>query len=63
MTKALVGQPGDSHKNVFTAKAEDNEENEASDTADATVTFTDVLPAIEVTKVANPTSVPEPGGM
>ena len=62
VTKALVGQPGDSHKNVFTAKAEDNEENEASDTADATVTFTDVLPAIEVTKVANPTSVPEPGG-
>ena len=27
-----------------------------------TVTFTDVKPAIEVTKVANPTSVLEPGG-
>ena len=62
MTEALVEVSLVARQNVFTAKAEDNEKNEASDTADATVTFTDVKPAIEVTKVANPTSVLEPGG-
>ncbi len=31
-------------------------------TDDATVTYTDVLPVISVTKTASPTSVPETGG-
>ena len=42
VTEALVGQPGDSRRDVFTAKAEDDTGRPASDTADATVTFTNV---------------------
>ena len=61
-TESLEQDAGTSHVNVFTAKAEDNEENEASDTDDATVTFTDVAPTIEVEKTADPTSLPETGG-
>ena len=53
---------GPNHVNVFTATAEDDEQNPATDDDDATVTFTDVLPDITVTKTANPTSVPETGG-
>ena len=47
---------------MFTATAKDNENNPTSATDDATVTLTDVLPDIAVTKTANPTAVPETGG-
>ena len=60
-TESLKQDAGTSHVNVFTAKAEDNEETEASDTDDATVTFTDVLPVVEVVKDADKTSVGETG--
>ncbi len=40
----------------------DNEFNEASASDDQTVTVTDVLPTIMVTKTADPTAVPETGG-
>ncbi len=53
---------GPAHINVFTAKAIDNDNTEATDTDDATVDFTNVLPTIEVTKTADPTAVPETGG-
>ncbi len=53
---------GPDHVNVFSAVAEDNDGTEATNTDDATVDFTDVAPAIEVTKTANPTAVPETGG-
>ena len=53
---------GPDHNNVFTATAEDNDLTPATDTDDATVDFSDVAPAIEVTKTADPTSVPETGG-
>ncbi len=52
---------GSNHTNTFTGKAVDDDSTEATDTDDATVGFTDVLPTIEVTKTANPTSVPETG--
>ena len=40
----------------------DEDDNPASDTDDAVVTFTDVLPAVSIVKTADPTSVPETGG-
>ena len=57
-----AGAVGSTHVNVFTAKAEDDQQNEDTATDDAEVTYTDVLPDISVTKTANPTSVPETGG-
>ena len=63
ITREVSGDhSGPDHVNVFTAKAEDNDGTEAEDSDDATVDFTDVAPAIEVTKTANPTEVPETGG-
>ncbi len=61
-TKWVEGDySGPAHNNVFTAKAVDNDNTEATDDDDATVDFTNVLPTIEVTKTANPTAVFEPG--
>ncbi len=54
--------PGATHTNVFTATVEDDQENPASDTDDATVTYTDILPEVSVTKVASPDEVLETGG-
>ena len=51
------------YPNEVTAKAEDNEGNEATATAEAQVEVTDVLPQISVTKVPDPKSLPEPGGL
>jgi hypothetical protein len=50
------------HVNTVTAVGTDNEGNTDTETDDATVTFTDVLPDITVTKTANPTTVAETGG-
>ena len=47
---------GDDHENTFTAEAQDDDGTKATDTADAKVTFTDVLPSIAVTKTAVPTT-------
>ena len=61
-TKWVEGDfSGSDHVNAFTAKAVDNDNTEATDSDDATVDFTNVLPTIEVTKTANPTAVPEYG--
>ncbi|MBP6786366.1 MAG: DUF11 domain-containing protein [Candidatus Promineofilum sp.] len=57
-----AGAVGSNHVNTFMAKAVDAQQNEATATDDAEVTYTDVLPDISVTKTANPTSVPETGG-
>ena len=46
---------GDPHVNTVTATAHDDEDNEATDEDDATVTFDDVPSTITVTKTANPT--------
>jgi len=61
-SQTVSGDAGDTHTNVVTAQAQDDEGNTASDTDDATVTVTDVTPSITVVKEANPTSVSEPGG-
>lgn len=53
---------GDTHTNVFTASARDDELNLAVDTDDATVTYEDALPEIRVTKTADQNSLPETGG-
>jgi len=44
---------GDDHINTFTAKAKDDEGNEASDTEDETITFSDVKPDISVIKLVD----------
>ena len=61
-TGAVSGDAGDSHVNVVTASGKDDDGNDVSDSDDATVTITDVAAAIQVTKTADPTSLPEPGG-
>jgi len=53
--------PG-THVNVFTGSVEDADDNPASDTDDETITYTDVLPDITVTKTGSPLEVPETGG-
>jgi len=55
-------EPPAPHYNVVTAMAVDNEGAQDTDEDDATVTFDEVAPAIEVSKTANPTSVPATGG-
>ena len=61
-TELLSGAPGTMHTNVVTAKGIDKDGDLASDTDDAKVTFTDVLPAITVTKSTDVAMVPETGG-
>ncbi len=51
------------YPNTVNARAVDNSGDEATATASASVTVTDVLPKISVTKVADPTSRLEPGGL
>ena len=53
--------PG-AHVNTFTATVQDGAGHSASDSDSETVTYTDVLPDVAVSKTANPTSVPETGG-
>ncbi len=57
----VAGDAGDTHENTVIATVVDNDENEASNFADATVTIQDVLPTITVVKDATPGSV-GPGG-
>jgi hypothetical protein len=60
-TGAVAGEPG-AYTDTVTAVATDNDGSTDTKTATATVTLTDVKPTITVTKTANPTSLPEPGG-
>ena len=62
ITATLAGDAGDTHTNLVTATAVDDEGNSDSDDDDAGVDFTNVDPAIVVTKTAVPTTLPEPGG-
>ncbi len=50
------------YDNTALVTVEDNEGNTASDTDDATVTVTDLQPTVELTKTADPLTLPEPGG-
>ncbi len=62
VTKFLSSDSLTAHTNVVTASAVDDDDTPASDTDDETVTFTDVAPAIEVLKTADPAVLPETGG-
>ncbi|MEZ4597178.1 MAG: hypothetical protein R3C32_10370 [Chloroflexota bacterium] len=59
---AVTGEPGDVETDVVTVTGEDNEGNVVTDSDDASVTITDVLPAVHVDKQTVPSSRPEPGG-
>ena len=54
--------PAASHTDVVTASGTDDDGNPVSGHDDATVTITDLASSILVTKTADPTSLPEPGG-
>ena len=51
-----------SYDNTASVTVTDEEGKDASDTADATVEVTDVLPTVTLVKDASPGSLPEPGG-
>ena len=61
-TGTLSGNAGELIVNTLIASAQDDEAFTATDTTSSTVTILDVLPAVNVTKSVNLTSVPEPGG-
>ncbi|MDY7076473.1 MAG: hypothetical protein SXV54_06060, partial [Chloroflexota bacterium] len=57
----VFGEPG-VYSDTVTVIVEDNDDNVSVGSDDAVVTITDVTPTIEVTKSADPTALPEPGG-
>jgi hypothetical protein len=59
---AVSGNAGESVTSTVTAVVWDDEGNAVEDTDDVTVSITDVLPSIVVSKTAEPGSVAEPGG-
>ncbi len=62
-TEFIAGDASDpDHENTFTATATDNENNTATASDNETVSFDDVLPTVDLTKSALPTTLPEPGG-
>lgn len=62
LTQLIQGDPVNPHTNTFTAFVKDDENNYVSDSAIATVTFTDAPPAVNLEKTVDKTSLPEPGG-
>lgn len=62
-TATVMGDAGDSETDTVTATGVDDDGMTVSDSDDATVDITDVPSSIQVVKTANPTSVPEPGGL
>ena len=58
----LSGNAGATHTNVVNVTGEDDEGDDATDTDDAVVTFTNLPSAITVVKTASPTSMQAPGG-
>ena len=61
-TETLEGDAGQSHQNTVTATVTDNDGTSTQASDSATVGFDDVLSSVSVTKLADPTSVDEPGG-
>ena len=62
-TANVTGNAGYVETDVITARGTDDDGSGVSATADADVFITDALPAIELIKTANPSTVPEPGGV
>jgi uncharacterized repeat protein (TIGR01451 family) len=61
-TAHVSGNAGDVHHNVATVTGHDEDDRPVTDDDGADVDITDIAPSIDVTKTADPTSVPEPGG-
>jgi hypothetical protein len=61
-TESVTGDAGGSHVDTVTGTARDNENNEVTDEASATVDFLDKLPKIVVDMAAGPNELPESGG-
>jgi hypothetical protein len=61
-TALVEGDGGDWETDTVVATGLDANGETVSGQDDATVTITDAMPAIQVVKIANPTSVNEPGG-
>ncbi len=62
ISKSVTGNAGYSLENTATASGTDDDGNPVSASASEIVTLIDVMPNISVTKIANTTSVQEPGG-
>ena len=60
-TATVSGNATDTTTNTLTASADDDEGNTATDTDSSTVTVTDVLPSVTVTKSGSVTEVFAPG--
>jgi uncharacterized repeat protein (TIGR01451 family) len=58
----VSGNAGDLHHNIATVTGHDEDNRAVTDSDFADVELTDVAPSIEVTKTANPETLPEPGG-
>jgi hypothetical protein len=61
-TALVSGDAGSSHTDTVTASGTDALGNPVTDSDDATVTVTDVLPLVLAVKSVTPTTLPEPGG-
>ncbi len=58
----VTGDAGDRRTDTITVGAQDDDGNRITGEAEASVTITDVLPAISATKRAQPAELAEPGG-
>ncbi len=61
-TAPFTGSGGASLTDIVTVVGVDDDNETATDSDDATVSLTDVLPRVAVVKTAIPTTMPEPGG-
>jgi uncharacterized repeat protein (TIGR01451 family) len=61
-TATVSGNAGDPHHNVATVNGHDEDQRPVTASDSADVEITDVAPSIEVTKTADPETLPEPGG-
>jgi uncharacterized repeat protein (TIGR01451 family) len=61
-TAVVSGNAGDAHHNVATVEGRDEDNRPVTDSDSADVDITDVAPSIKVTKIADPETLPEPGG-
>ncbi len=59
---AVTGNAGATETDTVTASGTDDDRDPVSASGSATVTITDTPSSLAVTKTANPTSLPEPGG-
>ncbi|MEJ2759424.1 MAG: hypothetical protein P8046_13165, partial [Anaerolineales bacterium] len=62
ITETISGEAGFIHINEVTATGHGNDQLDVSDQDSAQVTVSDVAPVIQVTKSANPSSIPAPSG-